>query len=58
MESFKILYWHWLVFGMILMLLELAIPSFTIFWFGLGGVVIGLLMLVFVDLPPSVPRMT
>lgn len=51
MESFKILYWHWLVFGMILMLLELAIPSFTIFWFGLGGVVIGLLMLVFVDLP-------
>lgn len=51
MESFKILYWHWLVFGMILMLLELVVPSFTIFWFGLGGIVVGVLMLVFADLP-------
>ena len=50
MESFKVLYWHWLVLGMLLMLLELAIPSFTIFWFGLGGIVIGLLMLVFSDI--------
>lgn len=51
MESFKILYWHWLVFGMLLMLMELAVPSFTIFWFGLGGLVVGVLMLVFSDLP-------
>ena len=36
--SFKLLYWHWLVFGMILILAELFIPSFTIFWFGLGGI--------------------
>jgi membrane protein implicated in regulation of membrane protease activity len=50
MESFKILYWHWLVFGMILMLLELAVPSFTIFWFGLGGLVVGLLLLIFSDM--------
>lgn len=47
MESFKVLYWYWLVFGMVLMLLELAIPSFTIFWFGLGGLVVGLVMLLF-----------
>lgn len=51
MESFKILYWHWLVFGMLLMLMELAIPSFTIFWFGLGGLVVGVLLLLFSDLP-------
>lgn len=51
MESFKILYWHWLVFGMLLMLMELAIPSFTIFWFGLGGLVVGVLLLLFNDLP-------
>lgn len=51
MESFKILYWHWLVFGMLLMLMELVVPSFTVFWFGLGGLVVGLLMLVFSDLP-------
>ena len=45
MEDFQILYWHWLVLGMVLMLLELAIPSFTIFWFGLGGLVVGVLMM-------------
>jgi membrane protein implicated in regulation of membrane protease activity len=30
-------YWHWLVFGMLLIIAELFIPSFTIFWFGLGA---------------------
>ena len=46
MENFQMLYWNWLVFGMILMLLELAVPSFTIFWFGLGALVVGVLLLV------------
>jgi membrane protein implicated in regulation of membrane protease activity len=46
MDDFQILYWHWLVLGMILMLLELAVPSFTIFWFGLGALVVGALLLV------------
>ena len=45
MDGMQPLYWHWLVFGMILMLLELAVPSFTIFWFGLGGLVVGVLLL-------------
>jgi hypothetical protein len=45
MENFQMLYWYWLVFGMILMLLELAVPSFTIFWFGLGALVVGILMM-------------
>jgi membrane protein implicated in regulation of membrane protease activity len=45
MDGFQIDYWYWLVFGMILMLLELAVPSFTIFWFGLGALVVGLLLL-------------
>lgn len=35
----KILYWHWLVFGMLLIITELFIPSFTIFWFGLGAII-------------------
>lgn len=39
----KLLYWHWLVFGMLLIFSELFIPSFTIIWFGLGAVVVGLL---------------
>jgi hypothetical protein len=45
MEDFQILYWYWLVFGMILILLELAVPSFTILWFGLGALVVGVLLL-------------
>ena len=45
MEDFQILYWYWLAFGMILILLELAVPSFTILWFGLGALVVGVLLL-------------
>jgi len=42
----ELLYWHWLVFGMLLVAGEIFIPSFTILWFGLGALVVGLLMLV------------
>ena len=45
MDGFQVLYWYWLVFGMILILLELAVPSFTIFWFGLGALIVGGLLL-------------
>jgi membrane protein implicated in regulation of membrane protease activity len=40
-------YWHWLVFGMILIIAEVFIPSFTIFWFGLGALAVGGLLWVF-----------
>ena len=40
-----ILYWHWLVAGMLLIIAELFIPSFTILWFGLGALVVALCML-------------
>ena len=36
----KILYWYWLVFGMVLLIAEIFIPSFTIFWFGLGAILV------------------
>ncbi|MDD2316237.1 MAG: NfeD family protein [Desulfobacterales bacterium] len=36
----EILFWHWLVFGMVLIIAEIFIPSFTIFWFGLAGIVV------------------
>ncbi len=48
--DFQILYWHWLVFGMILVLAEIFIPSFTIFWFGLAALLMGLLSLIGVQL--------
>ncbi len=40
----NILWWHWIVLGIILVLMELVVPSFTIFWFGLGALVTGLLL--------------
>ena len=39
--EYTILYWHWLVFGMVLVIAEIFIPSFTIFWFGLGAILVG-----------------
>ncbi len=41
----EILYWHWIVFGIGLVLLELMIPSFTALWFGLGAVSVGLILI-------------
>lgn len=41
--DFQLLYWHWLVFGMLLILAELFIPTFAMIWFGLGAVLVGLL---------------
>ena len=42
----QLLYWHWLVLGMLLVAGESFIPSFTILWFGLGALLVGLLLLV------------
>jgi membrane protein implicated in regulation of membrane protease activity len=43
-------YWHWLVFGMVLIIAEIFVPSFTIFWFGLGGLLVAGLMLIVPDI--------
>lgn len=42
--GFEPAYWHWIVFGIGLMLLEIILPSFTALWFGLGGIVVGVLL--------------
>lgn len=42
--EFTILYWYWLVFGMILVITEIFIPSFTILWFGLGAILVSALL--------------
>jgi len=39
--NFTMVYWHWLVLGMVLMIAEMFVPSFTIFWFGLGALIVG-----------------
>ncbi len=47
----KLLWWHWLVIGISLIGLELVIPSFTIIWFGLGGLLVALLVFLFPAIP-------
>ena len=39
-------WWYWIVGGIILVMLELVVPSFFILWFGLGALLVGLLLLV------------
>ena len=40
-------WWHWAIGGIVLILLELAIPSFFVIWFGLGALLVaGVLLLV------------
>ena len=51
--EFKLLYWYWLVFGMVLIIAELLMPSFTIFWFGLGAILVAGVLLMLPDLAIS-----
>lgn len=45
--DFQFLYWHWIVFGVALMLIEMFLTSFFILWFGAAAVVIGALLFLF-----------
>ncbi len=46
----ELAWWHWLVLGLGLGLLELLVPSFFIIWFGLGALLVGLVMMALPDL--------
>ena len=43
--GFELLYWHLIVLGFILMLSEIFIGSFFIFWFGASALSVGVAML-------------
>ena len=45
-----LLYWHWVVIGVALMLVEIFVGTFSIFWFGAAAIVIGIVLVVFPDL--------
>lgn len=47
----NILWWHWLVMGLLLIGLELVIPSFTIVWFGLGAFLVGIIVAIIPTFP-------
>ena len=42
----ELLYWHWIVIGVALVLSEIFLGSFFIFWFGAAAIVVGLILLV------------
>ena len=42
----ELVYWHWIVLGIVLMLAEMFIGSFFIFWFGAAAVVVGLSLVI------------
>ena len=37
-------WWHWAVTGIVLILAELAVPAFVLVWFGLGALVVALMV--------------
>lgn len=42
----ELAYWHWIVFGVILVLSEMALSTFFILWFGIAAILVGVLMIV------------
>ena len=43
----QLLWWHWMVLGFALVLLELAVPTFFLVWFGVGAIVVGIALVAF-----------
>ncbi len=44
-------FWHWLALGGILGALEILAPGFVLIWLGLAAILVGLLLLVWHDMP-------
>ena len=42
----ELAWWHWMVLGLGLGLLELFVASFFVIWFGLGALLVGVVLLV------------
>lgn len=49
----QIEWWYWIIAGFCLIGLELIVPSFTIIWFGMGALVVGLLKFMWPGFPVS-----
>ena len=39
------LWWHWIVIGFVLVGFEMLVPAFYLIWFGLGALLVGLVLL-------------
>ena len=48
--EYELQYWHWVIFGLLLMLSEIFLVSFFVLWFGASAVIIGGIVYLFPDL--------
>jgi membrane protein implicated in regulation of membrane protease activity len=46
----ELVWWHWVVLGIVLALLELVVPTFFLVWFGVGAVIVGIALVAFPEL--------
>jgi len=52
--EFELLYWHWIVIGIALILSEIFLGSFFIFWFGAAALVVGIVLLLIPSLSTAI----
>lgn len=45
-----LVYWHWIVFGLVLFIFEILAPGAIFMWFGAGAVLVGGLIYLFPDI--------
>lgn len=50
MENLEVLYWHWILLGILLIGIEMFLPTFMTMWFGLGALLVGGVLFLFPDL--------
>ncbi len=43
----SMLWWHWVVFGLLLVVSEIVVPLFVIIWFGLAAIIVGFIDFLF-----------
>ena len=46
----QLVFWHWWVFGIVLVVLEIFAPGFVFFWLGIAAGVVGLILIPAPDL--------
>ena len=50
-------WWHWIVLGLCLVMSELVVPAFFVFWFGIGALLVGVSLLAMPTLGMAVQLM-
>jgi membrane protein implicated in regulation of membrane protease activity len=39
-------WWHWVIFGLVLVVSEIIVPLFVVIWFGIAAIIVGLIDLI------------